>query len=268
MRHTIRRKRVNSQNIPGPVLSQAQRYAFFFDVDGTLADIQLRPDDVSVSEEVIVNLKDLARICGGAVALVSGRPISELDALVSPLQLPLAGVHGAERRDLEGNLEQHALPEEIVSALSSLLQQRMAALPGTQLEMKGMAFALHYRGAQHFQTQVMQLAESVIEQFSGLALQPGKCVVEIKPQGINKGAAVAAFMQQAPFSGKTPVFLGDDVTDEAAFSTVNAMQGISVKVGEGCTEAAHRLPDVAAVNKWLAETLLQLDQDEKMSVRS
>ncbi len=252
---------MNTQNESVPPLSPTGRYALFFDVDGTLAAIQPRPDEVFIPEKTLGNLQRLVELSDGAVALVSGRPISELDALVSPLHLPLAGVHGAERRDAAGQIERLSLPENVAESLSSLLSEAMAALPDTQLEKKGMAFALHYRRAEHFQQDVLALAESAIERFPMLTLQPGKCVVEIKPKGVNKGAAIAAFMQQAPFTGRTPVFLGDDLTDEAAFKTVNAMEGITVKVGEGQTDAVYRLRDVDAVYHWLEQTLLQLDQD-------
>ncbi|MEW5289049.1 trehalose-phosphatase [Erwinia papayae] len=259
---------MNTQNGTGPDLSRKVRYAFFFDVDGTLAAIQSRPDEVFIPEPVITSLAALAHVSEGALALVSGRPISELDALVAPLHLPLAGVHGAERRDASDRLERHTLPDEVAAALTSRLSEAMATMPGTQLETKGMAFALHYRRAEQYQSQVLTLAESMVARYPQLTLQPGKCVVEIKPKGVNKGAAIAAFMQQAPFSGRTPVFIGDDLTDEAAFTAVNAMDGISVKVGEGQTEAGYRLPDVAAVGHWLAQTRLKLDKDDTTSVRS
>lgn len=99
--------------------------------------------------------------------------------------------------------------------------------------------------------------------FPALALQPGKCVVELKPQGIDKGAAVREFMQEAPFIGRIPVFVGDDLTDEKGFLAVNAMQGISVKVGEGSSHARYRLSDVEAVWRWLEQLLLQLEHDNR-----
>lgn len=259
---------MNTQNESAPQLAASGRYAFFFDVDGTLAAIQSRPDEVFIPEQVIAHLDRLSRLTEGALALVSGRPMAELDALVAPLHLPLAGVHGAERRDGQDNIERLSLPEDVASSLSSLLSEAMATLPDTQLETKGMAFALHYRRAEHYQQEVLALAEAMTERFPMLALQPGKCVVELKPKGVNKGAAIDAIMQQAPFAGRTPVFIGDDLTDEAGFTVINAMEGVAIKVGEGQTEASFRLPDVAAVYHWLEQTLLQLDQDETTSVRS
>lgn len=244
-----------------PVLDTKKRYAFFFDVDGTLAAIQPRPGDVFIPDSVIADVARMTDLCEGAVALVSGRPLAELDALIAPLQLPAAGVHGAERRDVSGQITRVALPDEVAKQVSAELQDAIAAMPDTELEIKGMAFALHYRRAPHFQEAVLALASSVTERFSMLTLQPGKCVVEIKPKGVNKGAALEALMQQSPFSGKTPIFIGDDLTDEAGFDVVNARNGISIKVGHDSTVAAWRLPDVQAVHHWLSEALLQLDKD-------
>lgn len=243
-----------------PTLSGGQ-YAFFFDVDGTLAAIQSRPEAVFIPEQVIAQLQQLSAFSQGALALVSGRPIEQLDALAAPWYGPAAGVHGAERRDAEGNLQRISLPVEVEQSLRTELQDAMASWPGTQLEVKGMAFALHYRQAMQHEQDVMRLAEQSVKRFPGLALQPGKCVVEIKPAGIDKGAAISDFMQQPPFAGRTPVFIGDDLTDEKGFLAVNARQGVSIKVGEGSTQAHYRLHDVDAVYGWLERTLLLSDQD-------
>lgn len=243
-----------------PTLSGGQ-YAFFFDVDGTLAAIQSRPEAVFIPEQVIAQLKRLSALSQGALALVSGRPIEQLDALAAPWYGPAAGVHGAERRDAEGNLQRISLPVEVEQSLRAELQDAMASWPGTQLEVKGMAFALHYRQAMQHEQDVMRLAEQSVKRFPGLALQPGKCVVEIKPAGIDKGAAISDFMEQPPFAGRTPVFIGDDLTDEKGFLAVNARQGVSIKVGEGSTQAHYRLHDVDAVYGWLERTLLLSDQD-------
>lgn len=243
-----------------PTLSGGQ-YAFFFDVDGTLAAIQSRPEAVFIPEQVIAQLQQLSALSQGALALVSGRPIEQLDALAAPWYGPAAGVHGAERRDAEGNLQRISLPVEVEQSLRTELQDAMSSWPGTQLEVKGMAFALHYRQAMQHEQDVMRLAEQSVKRFPGLALQPGKCVVEIKPAGIDKGAAISDFMQQPPFAGRTPVFIGDDLTDEKGFLAVNARQGVSIKVGEGSTQAHYRLHDVDAVYGWLERTLLLSDQD-------
>ncbi|WP_343464205.1 trehalose-phosphatase [Pantoea sp.] len=236
-------------------------YAFFFDVDGTLATIQSQPESVSIPALVRQHLQQLSNLTHGAVALVSGRPIAQLDALVAPLEAPAAGVHGAERRDATGRIHRRTLPDDIAQTLQSELQATLDQWPGTLLEVKGMAFALHYRNAPDYENAILALAHDAVERFPLLTLQPGKCVVELKPQGVDKGAAVQAFMQEAPFSGRIPVFVGDDLTDEKGFAAVNALQGISVKVGEGATQAHYRLQDVEAVWHWLEQLLLQLEHD-------
>lgn len=244
------------------------RHAFFFDVDGTLAAIQSRPDEVFIPSPVLRCLQQLATASQHALALISGRPLRELDALAAPLHLPLAGVHGAERRDASDELHRVSLADEVVLPLEQTLTQALAAMPGTQLEAKGMAFALHYRNAPSFAQAILELAEAQVARYPQLTLQPGKCVVELKPKGSNKGAALRAFMQEPPFAGKIPVFVGDDLTDEAGFEVVNALGGITIKVGEGQTQASCRLADVDAVHAWLAHLTLQLHQDATSSVRS
>ncbi|NDJ58033.1 trehalose-phosphatase [Enterobacteriaceae bacterium 4M9] len=238
-------------------------YAFFFDLDGTLADIKPQPEQVFIPQTVREHLQRLAEETDGAVALISGRSMAELDRLSAPLHLPLAGVHGAERRDINGKKHGVTLDPALEKTLRQRLEAGLAVLDGTRLEPKGMAFALHYRQAMQHEQAVLALGRSLVAEYPQLALQPGKCVLEIKPQGISKGAAIAAFMQEAPFRGRTPVFLGDDLTDEAGFEVVNRLGGISIKIGKGETQAQRRLEGVQAVYRWLEHTTHQLEQKQK-----
>lgn len=226
-------------------------HAWFFDLDGTLAEIKPHPDQVFLTPEVRTALQLLAQKNEGAVALVSGRSMAELDALASPLHFPLAGVHGAQRRDFNDKMHTVELPADVVRTLNDQLTTALAVMPGCELEAKGMAFALHYRQAPQYEERIMALAQGIVGLYPQLALQPGKCVVELKPQGISKGEAIAAFMQEAPFRSRTPVFVGDDLTDEAGFRVVNQLNGISIKVGPGATQAQWRLASVADVHQWL-----------------
>lgn len=236
------------------------KYAYFFDLDGTLAGIQPHPDDVVVPDTVLEHLQQLSRLNEGALALISGRSMAELDVLASPYHFPLAGVHGAERRDIHDQLHVVSLPDALIQTLQRQLASALEALPGTELESKGMAFALHYRQAPHHEAAIFAIARNVAEAHPRLALQPGKCVVEIKPEGINKGAAIAAFMAETPFKGRTPVFFGDDLTDEAGFAVVNKAGGMSVKVGPGETIANWRLESVASVWQWITDVANQQQQ--------
>lgn len=236
-----------------PVLTGT--HAFFFDLDGTLADIKPQPHQVSIPVGVRAALRQLAQNNDGAVALISGRSMDELDALAGAGCFPLAGVHGAERRDISGQVHRITLPQELARELEHELRHALVGLPGAKLESKGMAFALHYRQAPQHQQAIAQLAERMVRRWPALALQPGKCVLELKPKGVNKGEAIRAFMQESPFMNKTPVFLGDDLTDETGFKVVNLMGGYAVKVGQGETEAGWRLDGVAAVHQWLLELI-------------
>lgn len=241
-----------------PVLSE--NLAFFFDLDGTLAEIKPHPDQVAVPADVLRALHQLSEMNQGALALISGRSMAELDALARPYRFPLAGVHGAERRDIHGNTHIVTLPEALIKSLHARLSTALSMLPGTELEPKGMAFALHYRQAPEHEQAIISLAQSIVEASDRLALQPGKCVVEIKPRGINKGEALVAFMAEAPFKGRTPVFVGDDLTDEYGFNVVNEAGGVSVKVGLGETAAKWRLASVASVWQWITEVANQQQQ--------
>ncbi|WP_010432482.1 trehalose-phosphatase [Enterobacter mori] len=236
------------------------KFAFFFDPDGTLAGIKPHPDEVVVPDTVLENLQQLSRMNEGALALISGRSMAELDVLASPYHFPLAGVHGAERRDIHDQQHILSLPDALIQSLHAHLSSALEALPGTELEAKGMAFALHYRQAPHHEAAVFAIARGVADAHPELALQPGKCVIEIKPEGINKGAAIAAFMAEPPFQGRKPVFLGDDLTDEAGFMVVNKAGGMSVKVGPGETCAGWRLESVASVWQWISDVANQQQQ--------
>lgn len=226
-------------------------YAFFFDLDGTLAKIIAQPEQVSIPAHIVEALHNLSEISEGAVALISGRSIKELDRLSYPLHLACAGVHGAERRDIQGRQSRIELPPAIHGALCERLSSAVNFLTGVRLEDKGNAFALHYRANPEQQSAVHILAQSCVNDYPMLTLQPGKCVVELKPAGVSKGAAIEHFLTETPFLGRTPLFIGDDITDEAGFEVVNRHQGISIKVGGGNTQACLRLADVPAVWRWL-----------------
>jgi len=239
--------------------------ALFFDLDGTLAGIEKRPELVSIPDDVKQALIEVLSLTEGALALVSGRALHELDALCAPLKCPAAGVHGAERRDASGNIHRTELSAMLRAKLGTELNLAIAAYPGCHVEGKGMAYALHYRQAEIFADEILALAESFTRRYPELALQPGKCVIELKPRGVDKGAAINAFMQEAPFAGRMPLFIGDDLTDEAGFMQVNALGGVSIKVGPGETTARYHLDDVGKVHQWL---LSLIKQQENQSIKT
>lgn len=239
--------------------------ALFLDVDGTLLEIAARPQAVSVPDDLRERLRALHVAAGGAVALISGRAISDLDELFAPLALPSAGLHGFERRDAHGAYRRMAQPSPAaLEASRAAMLQLTRSHSGLLMEDKKFALALHYRGAPWLEDTVIQSMEAVAASVAkDLELQRGKMVVELRPTGATKAHAVAAFLEEAPFTGRTPVFIGDDLTDEPAFELVNRLAGLSVLVGARRSAARARLTDVVAVRAWLAQ--LQADSAAALS---
>jgi trehalose 6-phosphate phosphatase len=230
-------------------------HALYLDIDGTLLEIAPSPDRVEVPDWMVPLLQQLTRRLEGAVAFVSGRTIEAIDALFQPLKLPAIGIHGGEMR-LEGQTVSldEALVGELQRALP-LLQEAIAPLRGVWLEDKRGAIALHYRNVPERGREVLKVAEIVVAGL-GPAFAPlvGKCVVEIRPRHLTKGAGIRRLMEFDPFRGHTPIFVGDDVTDEDAFEFVNQVGGISVRVGaKAPSAAAHLLADPAQLHHWLRE---------------
>ncbi len=227
--------------------------ALFLDFDGTMVDIAPLPHAVHVPEPLIATLRALHTQLHGAVAVISGRPIAQIDAFLTPLQLAVAGVHGAERRTGSGELvlaDTHPLDqvEQVARALA-------AKYPGLLVESKRGSLALHYRQAPELEELCLEAMQAAVDTSPGVTLLRGKMVAEAKPGGASKGLAIEAYLQEPPFAGRTPVFIGDDVTDEAGFSTVQRLGGTGVKVGSGPTCAAHRLADPAALRRELEATV-------------
>ncbi len=250
---------MNAGQVFGPSLQLDHplgQHALFLDVDGTLLPIAERPDQVEVSPFVLETLSRLNDDLRGALALVSGRAIVDLDTLFDPLILSAAGVHGLEMRRGNDSKDSHdrCSNESLLEPLRRSLNAFADVTPGLLLEDKGLSLALHYRLAPERETQAAQLISELLDDgLPGLEMTRGKMVLEVKPSGFNKGTAISTFMQEPPFSGRRPIFLGDDVTDEDGFAAVNRLDGISVKVGNtGPSQAKHRLPDEAAVHTWLS----------------
>ncbi len=234
--------------VPAP----RSEWAYFFDIDGTLVDIAPSPSEIVVERELQASVCELYEATGGALALISGRSIADVDTIFHDTQLPVAGQHGLERRDSNGKITHHDAQLEKLEFARSRVAEAIAAHPDLLLEDKGLSLALHYRSAPalaSFAHRTMRaIASAVGPEFT---VQSGKRVVELKPSGKDKGDAVRDFMQEKPFLRRTPVFVGDDVTDEHGFAVVNSMGGHSIKVGGGATAARWRLPNVRAVRRWL-----------------
>ncbi|WP_425479214.1 trehalose-phosphatase [Pseudoxanthomonas composti] len=224
--------------------------ALFLDVDGTLLDFAPTPDEVALPEGALPVITRLSELLGGALALVSGRPLHELDRVFAPLQLPAAGLHGQELRGAPAMAA--AAPSQAMQTLRAAAVRLAQQHPGVVIEDKGGNIALHWRKAPEAGAHVTALAQAHIGQLAGYRLQPGDHVVEVVPANVDKGRAVQALMRQAPFAGRRPVFVGDDLTDEYGFTAANALGGWSVLVGQRTnSHAIYHLPDTGAVHDWL-----------------
>lgn len=236
-----------ASNIKDPV-------AVFLDFDGTLVNIAERPDLVQVPPTLLTMIQQVHDRLDGALAVITGRPIADLDALLAPLQLPVAGVHGMEHRDESGVLRSTgstSIPEAVRKRLKGLAAMDAALV----LEDKGSCLTLHYRQSPSRETLIRsEMQEIYSELGQDFMLQDGKMLLELRPTGATKGTAVSEFMARPPFAGRLPIFIGDDITDEDAFRVVNQMQGYSIRVGPTDPDSAaqYALPDVEAVRDWLS----------------
>jgi trehalose 6-phosphate phosphatase len=239
------------------------RWALFLDVDGTLLELAPTPERVYVSERLKSLLIELSERLEGAVALISGRTIADLDHLFAPLRFCASGIHGAERRYADGRIARAPIAnsDQLASAETELAAF-VQANEGLLLENKSFALALHYRLAPQLEATAREKMQSVVQRLgSDYVLQPGKRVFEVRPAAFSKGTAVRSFLTELPFAHRAPIYIGDDLTDEHAFEAVNALNGLSIRVGEpGPTHAKFRIPNIAQVHEWLVQ-LSPVDRD-------
>lgn len=230
--------------------TRMDRPALFLDLDGVLAPLASTPDAVVPDARRTAVLKRLDAGLQGRMAIISGRTIAEIDRIAEASARAASGIHGLERRRRDGSLER-AQPSPAVRNAASAFNAFAETRPGVLVEDKGLSVGLHYRGAPEAGEAAETLARRVAAE-TGLAMQPGSLIFELKTPGADKGSAVAAFMKEAPFAGSTPVMLGDDLTDEYGFRAAEALGGFGVLVGPmRDTAARYRLNDVEAVLDWL-----------------
>jgi trehalose 6-phosphate phosphatase len=228
--------------------------SLFLDVDGTLLDLAERPSEVTAPAGLVETLAKAERKLDGALALVSGRPIEELDRLFDPLRLRAAGVHGAEMR-----FEPYAPPvsssgaKELPGSLWTALAEVLARFPGAFAENKRFSFAVHYRLATDIEAPLREAVMRLVEVESRIPIEVlnAHCAIELRAPGFDKGRAVEAFLAAPPFLGRTPIFVGDDTTDEAGFSVVSARGGFAYSVGERRPGAIGAFARPAEVREWL-----------------
>lgn len=256
---------IASKRSPGP--SPNESCALFLDFDGTLVDIVERPDAVTVDPALPDVLLRLQERLGGALAIVSGRPIAFLDPHFAPHRFDIAGLHGLEHR-IGGQLflcdpDDHPALRELVGRLTDSVAQK----PGVLIEDKGCSVAIHWRLAPQEKDFALATARAAIEALGGeYRVQYGKAVAEILPAAAGKGKVIERFLHQAPYAGRRPIFAGDDLTDENGFKTVNAHDGLSIRIGEGETIARLRLGAPSALrhalSAWASEGSLPFSWDE------
>lgn len=226
--------------------------ALFLDFDGTLLHLQDDPAAVRADPALLALLQECADGLGGALAIISGRPLATLDARLAPARFPAAGLHGLERRDFYGITRSEAVDATQLRRVAAWLTAAMEGMPMTQLEDKGASLALHWRRAPVHEAELRSLAGRALRDLGPqYRLLEGDCVAELVPATAGKGRAVRAFMQEAPFSGRRPVFVGDDITDLDGFAAVRAAGGIAIAVGAR-VDGDYRLADAGAVRAWLA----------------
>jgi trehalose 6-phosphate phosphatase len=242
-----------TQRMPGKL--NPGTIGLFLDVDGTLLDIAPRPEAVEVKAGLLDDLAAVERALGGALALVSGRPIAELDRLFAPLSLAASGVHGAELRRRPNGPIALLASGRLGDDAWEQLRRLLAEFPGSYAENKGASFAVHYadpgtevtrlRGA------LADLMEHVAEPGRPLKLIAGHAVFELQLDGFDKGQAIRRFMSDPPFSGRRPVFIGDDEIDRAGFDTALVLGGLAFSVGIELAGLSGRFDGPGAVRDWL-----------------
>lgn len=229
--------------------------ALFLDVDGTLLEIAATPDRVRVPASLKNTLELAFKRQHGAFVLLSGRSLAELDDLFGPCTFPASAKHGLEVRLPSGELV-HA---NVDPAALDKARHWLGTLPqehrGLLFEDKGVALAMHYRLAPRMQLQIESIMSEIVAEIGkDFVLRRGKCVVEIVPRGFDEKAAIQLFMKQPGFARRTPVFIGDDPSDETGFQAVNEMGGHSIRVGNlEQTAARFRFSTVATVAAWLRD---------------
>lgn len=251
-----------------PLPQRGERWALFLDVDGTLVGIAATPETARPEPLLLPLLEQLRQGCDQALALVSGRSLASIDRLFHPLLLPAAGLHGWERRRADGSLAPRHEPTGLLERLRPRLAEYAASRPGLLFEDKGGSLALHYRLAPERGPALLRFARRLAASEPELHLLAGRKVVEFQPRGADKGAAIRAFLAEAPFAGRLPIFAGDDTTDEHGFAAVNALGGVSLRVTDAETrarssQARFRLDGVGALHRWLGAVAIALPSGDR-----
>lgn len=223
--------------------------ALFLDFDGTLVELAERPSLVQVPQELPALLASVSAAVGEAMAIITGRRLASVDALLTPMRFSGAGLHGSELRT--DPRETAPSPEPVLDNAARWLAARVDGDTQLWLEDKGAALALHYRGAPERAADAERFLNEAVDGLD-VDIIAGKFIFEARPRGVHKGAALRALMQRPPFAGRRPVYIGDDTTDEDGIRAAQELGGLGIKVGEGGSDAIAWLENPAAVRIWLA----------------
>src|SRR6266550_797144 len=248
--------------VPRSLVPDLSRMAILLDIDGTLLDLAPTPREVWVPPNLSTTLNRLLARTSGALALVSGRSLNDIDLIFAPEQFPAVGGHGAEMRISQDSeaVATHAPP------MDRELKRRLAAIaklsPGILLEDKGYSLALHYRLAPHAEKAIYEAVSLIRADLPNAPIEvlPGKCVCEIKHSGCTKASGVRELMTHAPFKGRRPLFIGDDVTDESVFAIMPDLNGLAFSVGRRARGMDDHFDEPRDVREWLAR-LLDTERD-------
>jgi trehalose 6-phosphate phosphatase len=225
----------------------------FLDLDGTLLHLRDDPATIPADPPLLELLDACSSRLDGALAIISGRPIAELDICFAPLRFAAAGIHGAERRGAGGTTAGESGGDARLRGVAERWARAIQDMPMTQLEDKGASLALHWRRAPRYAPALRELATAALRGLgAGFRLLEGNCVIELLPLGVDKGDAVRAFLNEPPFQGRRPVYVGDDTTDIPGFAAARHAGGHGIAVGQRVT-ADYHFADVDAVRGWLGD---------------
>ena len=239
----------------------SNQVVLFLDIDGTISEFHPDPDKSIIQPEIINILENLQQYI--QLILVTGRSILQAQRLIHPLQWNIAGSHGLEliyQADLKTLI---SLNKPQLQALKQYIQEQAVQIPDLRIEVKDYSVALHFREHPQLEDRVHAFALECLNQFSDFELKAGKYVFELVPKGANKGSAIQQIIQQYHLTDHYPMFIGDDLTDEAGFKVINALHGCSIKVGPGQTLARYRLDNVSQVQAFLKEFLKVIEVQEQ-----